>query len=94
MRDTEDDSAPITEDRWLSRIDEVDGIRVEEVSAVHGRLIAHGFLKFQLSGRDGLVYQLTSLGRRGARLADENDDEDANELLHDDALEEAAYGVS
>ena len=86
LSDTDDDSESFAEDRWLSRIDEVDGVDSDELPSVHGKLIAYGFLKFQLSGRDGLVYQLTSLGRRGAEPADEN----AQDVADEDSLEEAA----
>lgn len=79
MEGEDDDSVSSTDDPWLSRIDDVEGVTPEDLSAVHGNLIAHGFLKFRLSGRDGLVYQLTSLGRRadaGEEL-DEYDEEAA-----------------
>jgi hypothetical protein len=91
--DAEDESTSSTEDRWLTRIDEVQGVDPEELSSVHGRLIAHGFLKFKLAGREGLVYQLTSLGRRMAQQAHEDADNECDGLLDnvaEDELEEAA----
>lgn len=91
--DSGHDLTTATEDRWLSRIDEVEGVEPEELSSVHGRLIAHGFLKFKLVGRDGLVYQLTPLGRRVAQQADEDGDAEGDECLDevaDESLGEAA----
>ncbi len=56
----------IAESRWINRIMEVEDVPEDELSTAHGQLIAHGLLKFKLLGRDGMGYQLTSLGRRGA----------------------------
>ena len=38
----------------------------EELSSAHGLLIAWGFIKFKLIGREGIVYQLSSLGIQAA----------------------------
>jgi hypothetical protein len=60
---------------WLPRITDVAGIAPELLSAIHGKLIALGMLKFELkSPTDGLLYQITTLGRQaltppGQRLA-------------------------
>ncbi len=64
------------ESRWIARIMEVEGIPDEELSAIYGQLIAHGLLKFKLLGRDGMGYQLTSLGRRGAFFCPEHEQTD------------------
>lgn len=50
---------------WIPRVLSVDGLANEELSAVHGKLIALGLLKFEISNRtDGVQYQLTTLGRQ------------------------------
>lgn len=51
--------------RWLPRVSAVDGVEAEDLSRAHGRLIAHGFLKCDLTdGAAGIVYQLTPEGRQ------------------------------
>jgi len=67
-------------DGWVPRITEIDQIPATELSAIHGKLIAYGFLKFDLAGRDGGIrYQLTPIGKK---IIDEpsSADEDATEL--------------
>lgn len=50
---------------WVSRLREVDGVPQDHLVPVHGRLIAHGLLQFQLQGReDGVVYRVTAAGRQ------------------------------
>lgn len=50
---------------WSPRIAEVAGIAAENHSVVHGKLIALGFLKFEINSRaDGVQYQVTTLGRQ------------------------------
>jgi hypothetical protein len=50
--------------RWVQRITKLPGIASEELSKIHGRLIAYDLLKCDLVGRsDGMVYQLTSTGK-------------------------------
>lgn len=52
-------------DAWLPRIACVAEIEPTALSSIHGKLIAHGFLKFEVGARDaGVLYQLTSLGRQ------------------------------
>lgn len=54
-------------DGWVPRLRTIDGVPAEMTSPVHGRLLAHGLLKFQLAGQGastGLEYQVTPLGRR------------------------------
>ena len=51
-------------DGWVPRVSGVNGVDPSRLSNVHGRLIAFGFLKFDLSDRDvGMRYQLTPLAR-------------------------------
>lgn len=50
--------------RWVSRIHHVDGVADEELSDIHGELIALGWLTFQIdSQRGGLCYRLSPEGR-------------------------------
>lgn len=53
---------PSSQDRWITRLAEIPGVDTTKLSSIHGRLIAYGFLKFDLSDRDvGMRYQLTPL---------------------------------
>jgi hypothetical protein len=50
---------------WSPRISDVSELPPDRVSAIHGKLIALGMLKFEISSRtDGVQYQLTTLGRQ------------------------------
>jgi len=63
-----------TFDGWVPRASDVPKVDPATLSSVHGRLIAFGFLKFELAGRDvGIRYQLTPLGRQaiGATAGEE-----------------------
>ena len=52
-------------DGWMARQTAVPGIEPAQLSAIHGKLIAHGMLRFDVGGRDvGVRYQLTHQGRR------------------------------
>jgi len=53
-------------DGWTPRVHDVPEIPNDELAGIHGKLIAFGFLKFDLAGRDGGIrYQLTPLGKIG-----------------------------
>ena len=69
-------------DGWISRVIEVETIDPAALPSIHGKLIAFGFLKFDLSGRDaGMRYQLTPQGKQaliGKSLSEE-------ELIEDEA---------
>ena len=68
-------------DGWVPRVQEVSDIPVADLSGIHGRLIAFGFLKFDLAGRDGGIrYQLTPLGKQGIN-ASIPAEEEASELV-------------
>ena len=44
---------------WVQRLRTIDGVPDEEMSAIHGKLIAFGFLKVQLTSRnEGIQYQI------------------------------------
>ena len=52
-------------DGWLSRLRNVPGVAEARLPLVHGRLMALGFLRFQVGSRAvGLQYQLTPEGRQ------------------------------
>lgn len=52
-------------DGWIIRQNEVEGVIVEHLPRIHGKLIAFDLLKFQISGRDsGVFYQLTRVGEK------------------------------
>ncbi len=54
-------------DSWIPRISSVDGIDPAVLSQLHGGLIARGYLKYELFGRQiGMRYRLTPDGRRAA----------------------------
>ena len=60
-------------DGWVPRPSEFQGIETSQLSSIHGKLIAFGFLKFDVSGRDvGVRYQLTPEGRRAVNGEAEN----------------------
>lgn len=58
--------APTAADQaWVPRIREVAGVPGDQLSAIHGKLIALGLLKFEIASRaDGVHYQVTPLGRQ------------------------------
>lgn len=50
---------------WSQRIVAVEGLADDQLSTIHGKLIALGMLKFEIGSRaDGVQYQLTTLGRQ------------------------------
>lgn len=58
-------------DGWVPRISAVPGVEPAKLSNVHGRLIAFGFLKFDLSDREiGMRYQLTPLAKQAIGASD------------------------
>ncbi len=60
-------------DGWLSRLKHVDEVPDAELPEIHGKLIAYGYLKFQLAGRaEGVQYKVSAFGREA--LADQTRD--------------------
>jgi len=52
-------------DGWIPRLTGIAGIADGRLSKIHGKLIALGFLKFQLSSREeGVRYQVSPLGKQ------------------------------
>ncbi len=50
---------------WLSRRPEVESVPAEQLSGVHGKLIALGFLRFELGNRtEGVKYRVSPFGRQ------------------------------
>src|SRR5579872_2567045 len=49
---------------WRPRVSRIDGVEPAQLSRLHGTLIALGCLKFELSGKVGVQYQVTTLGRQ------------------------------
>lgn len=49
--------------RWLDRIAELHGLDQRELAAIHGKLIAHGWLRFQFEeSQTGLTYRVSPEG--------------------------------
>jgi hypothetical protein len=54
-------------DAWVPRVTSIEGIEASVLSQLHGGLIARGYLKYELFGRQlGMRYRLTPEGRRAA----------------------------
>jgi len=50
---------------WLPRLQSAEGVDDEDLSRIHGRLIAWGFLTFRLAGRTaGIQYQISPSGKQ------------------------------
>jgi hypothetical protein len=53
------------EEGWIPRLASVSGVEAADLSRAHGKLIALGFLKFEVSGnKAGIHYQVSPLGRQ------------------------------
>lgn len=64
-------------DGWLERIDTLPNLNHEQLTQLHGQLIALGFLKFEISGRSvGLRYQISTKGKQALERAEANGSED------------------
>lgn len=78
-----------TETGWIARITAIEGLAAEQVSAVHGKLIGLGLLKFEMGTRaEGVKYQLTPLGRQA--LLPPESRQAAPEWQHADEAETSA----
>ncbi len=82
--DSDEPAAPQKSRRsqpWAPRLTSVEDVDSEELSKIHGRLIAYGLLKCDLADRSaGVVYQLTPEARRAiASLAAVDSDENSLE---------------
>jgi len=64
---------------WTARLRTIPGVKSEELSRLHGRLIAYGLLRFQLEGgTSGMTYQVSGPGRQ---LVDRADGWEESEFL-------------
>ena len=69
--DEDDQNSRRRSSRWIPRLKGVDGVESVDLSKIHGRLIAYGFLKCDLTDRDaGVVYQLTAEAKQILSLVD------------------------
>ena len=80
-------------DGWLERINELPNFAKEDLTRLHGQLIALGFLQFEISGSSvGLRYQISTKGKQALDKAmaqnAEEDDFSADEMTTE--LSEAA----
>lgn len=57
---------------WVARISSIEGVEASQMSMLHGRVIALGYLKFKLIDRQvGLRYRLTPSGKQAAQARPE-----------------------
>lgn len=63
---------------WLDRIEDQLAVEPEELSRLHGKLIAMGLLDFEVSPKgNGVRYQISTLGRTALlRVHTQSSDED------------------
>ncbi len=51
-------------EKWFARLTHIDGVPDEKLAVIHGKLIALGWLQFQLrNGDEGVVYRVSPEGR-------------------------------
>lgn len=82
--DATDDDRPRRKraSRWVPRITSLAGLETEELSRLHGRLIAYDLLKCDLADRSaGMIYQLTSTGKQVIARLDDDAPGDAGDEL-------------
>jgi hypothetical protein len=63
-RDLERRKTEPASDGWQPRLAEVPGVERGDLAGLHGKLIALGFLKFELHAKNGMQYQVSPLGRQ------------------------------
>lgn len=79
---------------WLPRLPCVDGVPFEQLSMVHGRLMALGFLAFEVGSRtDGLQYQLTATGKHALLPPESRRPTDALAAANGSAESELSTGL-
>lgn len=78
-------------DGWLPRIMSVEGLDDESLPKLHGKLIAFGFLKFQLASRGtGVVYQISPAGREALNSSTGTIGMNSEEPADEEELQNAA----
>lgn len=79
--DADAETADFVNRGFRPRVREVDGVPTDQMARVHGKLIAHGLLQVEIAGRSGgMLYQLTSLGRRACLRSVGSAEEESLEL--------------
>ncbi|HWL09540.1 MAG TPA: hypothetical protein VNQ76_14115 [Planctomicrobium sp.] len=100
--ETEPEKVEPSGPRWADRVISMNEVTPDELSKIHGKLIAMGWLHFQLEdGQNGLVYRVSPEGRRLLKRLDaflksrdescaprEDDDHDSVELPAQEQLDE------
>lgn len=89
------EETPVTPERdkgdpWVERISEMEFVEPEQLSELHGKLIAAGFLNFQIRNRHtGVEYRIANAGKQFLTRAVEeaNDFADARESASVDGSE-------
>jgi hypothetical protein len=76
-----DAAAPAETIAWVPRLSRLDGVEPERLSALHGKLIALGLLTFEVSGKLGMQYQLSPLGRRAMGRGMGLEEQEADEAI-------------
>ncbi len=60
-----EDSEVDVSELWGVRLPKVEGVASDQLSRIHGQLIAHGLLSFQMKdGRSGVQYRVSVLGKQ------------------------------
>ena len=76
---------------YRPRVKLVEGVAVDQMTRIHGKLIAHGLLQVEIASRTGgMLYQLTTLGRQACvRLANivEDDEQQTDMFADEESLE-------
>lgn len=68
-------------DHWAARLTAVEGVPPEHLARIHGKLIALGYLKFELADRAaGVRYQVSRAGRQALDLTQPLEMDDDAEL--------------
>ena len=75
-------------DPWVDRISELEFVELEKLSELHGKLIAAGFLNFQIRNRQtGVEYRITNAGKQFLTRAVEEANEFADSRGHSDEVD-------
>jgi hypothetical protein len=78
-------------DPWIDRVCELDGVEAEDLCKMHGKLIAAGFLNFQIRNRiTGIEYRVATAGKQYLTKTLEQASEMAAESREDSEFSESA----
>ena len=100
--ESEEGASEPTGMRWFNRLMHVPGVAAENLSRIHGRLIALGWLKIQLENSEvGLQYRLAPEGRSAlakyeppAHDQDSHGDEPDADIAHVDEADAAVVDAT